>query len=230
MTDAAVPTVADATRAVLLAARLRPVPGPGGLPSVLASLSLAVDDLDVLVGRLELAGLIEERPKSAPGWRVTPEGREEGERLLAAELDGLGVRAAVTGAYERFVSHNGALLRACTDWQLRDANPPDVVVNDHSDPVYDRAVITRLGAVHDAVLPVCDDLAKLLGRFSGYRPRFTTAIDRVRAGDLDALDKPDNDSYHAIWFELHDHLLATTGRDRSAEPLPDSATTQLPPS
>ena len=220
--------VADATRAVLLAIRLQGVADSVALGSMLASMSVVVGDLGRLLGRLELAGLVEQRPQPRPGWRLTPDGRHEGERLLAEELDRLGIRAQITGAYERFVSHNGDLLRACTDWQLRDADPSSLVVNDHTDAVYDRAVIRRLGAVHDAVLPICDDLAMHLDRFSGYGRRFTVAMERIRSSDADAFDKSFTDSYHSIWFELHDHLLATVGRDRSTEPLPPSAT--LPPS
>ena len=219
MTD---PDVAATTRATLLAVRLRPGADAATLGTVLTSMASAVDDLDTLLGRLELAGLVEQRAQTK-GWRLTDDGRAEGERLLGLELDGLGVRTAVTAAYDQFVFLNGRLLRACTDWQLRDATPSSLVVNDHDDPAYDAAVIERLGAIHEAVLPACAELAAGLHRLSGYGPRFTAAWDRIAAGDHDAFDKPDTDSYHAIWFELHDHLLATLGRDRSTEPLPGSA-------
>jgi hypothetical protein len=218
------PTLADATRSTLLAVRLRPLTPAMGLASLLASMGLAVTDVEQLLGRLELAGLVEHRLRDeAPRWRLTDDGRKEGERLLGQEVDELGVRGGVTDAYERFVEQNGPLLRACTDWQLLDANPKAPVVNDHSDPEHDRAVIERLGAVHDAVVPICADLTAELGRFSVYEPRFSAAMGRIRSGDHAAVDSPSTDSYHAIWFELHDHLLATLGRDRSLEPLPDAA-------
>jgi hypothetical protein len=220
--DPATSALADATRSVLLAVRLRPSAPPPVLEAVLASMTADVDDLGRLLGRLEMAGLIDDRPGAPGRWRLTPEGRHEGERLLAVELDRLGVRDQVVDAYERFLPLNGGLLRACTDWQLRDANPSQLQVNDHTDPVFDRAVLARLGAISDAALPICRDLTARLVRFSGYEPRFTAAMDRIRAGDLDAVSGPTGDSYHAVWFELHDNLLATLGRDRSAEPLPDS--------
>ena len=223
------PSLADATRSVLLAVRLRPMRTADELAAALDAMSLPVDDVATLLGRMELAGLVEERERDGGRrWRLTADGRAEGERLLALEVDGLGIRAAVTAAYDRFLARNGALLRACTDWQLRDANPSAPVPNDHSDPEHDRAVIGRLGAVHDEVLPICADLAGTLGRFGVYGPRFTTAMARINAGDHAAGDGPDTDSYHAVWFELHDHLLATLGRDRSLEPLPDAAWTPPP--
>ena len=36
-------------------------------------------------------------------------------------------------------------------------------------------------------------------------------------GDLDLLTKPIIDSYHTIWFELHEELIALAGRTREAE-------------
>lgn len=223
MDDASPTALADATRSVLLVVRLRPMASTTDLQALLLAMGITVDDVGQLLGRLELAGLVEQRGTDPAGWRLTDDGRSEGERLLALELDGLGIRNGVTGGYERFLAHNSALLRACTDWQLRDANPAAPVVNDHTDAAFDRQVIDRLGALHRAVLPICDHLTEQLGRFTVYGPRFSHAIDRINAGDTDAVDAPGADSYHAIWFELHDHLLATVGRDRSTEPLPEAA-------
>jgi hypothetical protein len=222
MADPPVP-VADATRAVLLAIRMAAAAETEALRERLAAMAIVIDDLDVLLGRLELAGLVERREGTFPGWRLTDDGRAEGERLLTVEVDHLGVRDRVTTAYDIFVTLNGPLLRACTDWQLLDANPAAPVVNDHTDEAFDRAVLDRLGGINEQALPVCDELARHLARFSMYRPRFTQAMDRIHAGDLTAVDTPMTDSYHSIWFELHDHLLATLGRDRASEPLPPPA-------
>ncbi|MBK5221763.1 MAG: transcriptional regulator [Acidimicrobiia bacterium] len=223
--------VAAAARAALLGIRLRPTIDLVGLDALLGSMSIPVDELITLVGRLEVAGLVERRGETAPGWRLTADGRHEGERLLAAELDERVIGTSVTRCYEQFVAQNGPLLHACTDWQLRDPTPGALVVNDHSDREYDRAVIDRLVDVHNAVSPVCDELAQLLPRFAGYRPRFDDAMRRIEGGDLGSLDTPPAvdkvsvamdhaESYHSIWFELHEHLIATVGADRAAEPLP----------
>jgi len=74
-----------------------------------------------------------------------------------------------------------------------------------------------VAAVHDAVLPVLADLTAASARFGGYAPRLGNALDRVRAGSTDWFDKPTIDSYHAVWFELHEDLLATLGLDRASE-------------
>lgn len=217
-------SLADLTRAVLLAVRLRAVAGTDVLHASLASAFATVDDLDDLLRRLERAGLVEHRAGSFPGWRLTADGRAEGERLLSVELMERDVRSAVTDAYERFLSYNGPLLRVVTDWQLVDANPSSLVVNDHADAAYDAAVIERLRAIHRAVLPICSSLTSALDRFSVYAPRFEDALDRLGSGDVSAFDGSDVDSYHHVWFELHDHLLATLGIDRSTEPVPHTGT------
>ena len=222
-------SLADATRAVLLGVRLRAVASTDDVRMSVEAEDVVVDDVDALLRQLERAGLVEHRDGRFPGWRLTDDGRAEGERLLGVELDTAGARAGVQGAYERFLALNGILLRVCTDWQLVDADPSSLVVNDHVDPTYDRAVIDRLRAVHEQVQPVCSSLGAQVARFATYEPRFATALAGVDAGDREGFDKDALDPYHAIWFELHDHLLATLGIDRSTEPLPDTTHRAPPP-
>ena len=199
---------ADEVREVLLLLRLR---------GSTADVSAAHADL---LPRLELAGLVEQG--GGGRWRLAADGRAEGQRLLAAELDAARARPVVAGAHERFVALNGMLLRVCTDWQLRNADPSSIVVNDHADAAYDAAVLARLDGVHRGVLPVCADLTDALGRFGGYATRLTDAHARITHGDVAALDEPAPTSYHGTWFELHEDLVATLGIDRGSEPLPDT--------
>ena len=66
-------------------------------------------------------------------------------------------------------------------------------------------------------MPICDDLAGCLARYGHYGPRLQNALDRVRAGELDWFTKPMVASYHTVWFELHEDLLATLGIERGSE-------------
>jgi hypothetical protein len=161
----------------------------------------------------EQEGLARRREGRMPGWILTADGRAEGERLLAAELQESGGRDVIAAAYRRFLGQNGELLSVCTAWQVRDENSQRL--NDHADLVYDAAVVERLAAVDAGIRPVCADLAAELDRFSGYAERFAAAIDRVRAGEKEWFAKPLIDSYHTVWFELHEDLLATLGLDRA---------------
>ncbi len=153
------------------------------------------------------------------GFTLTAAGRAEHARLLSEELDGHGVRDAVHAAYAKFLGHNGDLLTVCTAWQLRDVDG-ESVINDHTDPVHDAAVIEQLAAVHGHVAPICAELAESLERFSAYGPRLADALGRVQAGDTAWFTKPMIASYHTIWFELHEDLLATLGIERGQEATP----------
>jgi len=178
--------------------------------------SLDVDGAAERLARFEARQYTRHRTGRVSGWTLTSLGRSEGERQLAAELDAVAGRGPVTDAYRGFLTHNADMLQICTEWQVRDADGTQDI-NDHSDEAYDREVVARLEALDAAVGPVCVELAGTLGRFSNYRDRFSGALDRVRAGEPDWFTKPTIDSYHTVWFELHENLLATLGIERGSE-------------
>jgi len=151
------------------------------------------------------------------GWMLLPAGRAEGERMLAAELEAIGVRHDVEAVYRSFLALNQRLLRACTDFQLRPSGGSEPVLNDHRDPVYDAGVIDSLATIDREVQPIATSLAAGLARFGRYPARFTRALEKTRAGDADWFAKPTIDSYHTVWFELHENLLSTLGIPRGGE-------------
>jgi pyruvate,orthophosphate dikinase len=54
-------------------------------------------------------------------------------------------------------------------------------------------------------------------RLAVYGPRFDVAFDAFAAGDHSMLASPLKDSYHTVWFEYHEEMIALTGRDRATE-------------
>lgn len=160
-------------------------------------------------------GWVTRRDGLVSGWSLTPAGKARDRAAIDAELASSGARAAVERAYGRFLDLNPQLLQVCADWQLRDGS-----LNDHADAGYDASVIERLRAIDAAVQPVCADLAAALDRFATYGPRLRAALDRVTSGDHDWFVKPVIDSYHTVWFELHEDLLVTLGLERSKEGTP----------
>jgi hypothetical protein len=152
------------------------------------------------------------------GWMLLPSGRTEAARLLAEELEATGARGDIDAAYREFLSFNQSLLHVCTDWQLRPVDGDgEPVVNDHADAAYDANVIGALRALDGEVQPVCASLASVLERFAGYGARLTNALRRTEAGEPDWFTKPTIDSYHTVWFELHENLLATLDIERGKE-------------
>jgi hypothetical protein len=209
------PTPTEPRLAVLHGLRLKGVAEAQGLAEVTG---LHVDEVAATLADLAAAGLVSHRDGSFGGWSISPAGRTEHERLVAEELDDLGVRDAVHSAYRRFLALNPEMLATCTRWQLRADGSGEETLNDHSDPDYDAAVVAELVSLHEQVVPVLADLAALLPRFARYEPALAAALEAVRAGDGDMFTKPIVASYHTLWFELHEDLLASLSLDRSAEP------------
>jgi hypothetical protein len=170
------------------------------------------DDVEKQLDALADEQLVIHRDGRLSGWSLTPAGRTEHERLLAKELADVGGRDDVERAYHAFLELNGELLAVCTAWQMKGE-----ALNDHTDEEYDRGVIDRLLSLHASLGPILDGLTACLGRYEGYAPRFDAAIGRLRAGDRDYFTKPMIDSYHTVWFELHEDLLATLGVERAKE-------------
>jgi hypothetical protein len=177
---------------------------------------MEIEVVETVLGQTAEAGWTRHRDGRLSGWSLTVEGRARGEELLAEELDATGARAAVDDAYERFLGLNGELLSVCTDWQVVVVDGHESV-NDHADAAHDAAVLDRFGSLHAASAPITTDLATALVRFGSYGGRLDAAHAKVVAGDTDWLTRPMIDSYHTVWFELHEDLLATLGRRRSEE-------------
>ncbi len=184
-----------------------------------STLDEQLTDIDAQLRQLGSLGWVQHRRGTAAGWSLTAEGRRHGERLLRAELEIAGTAAQLHASYQEFLALNADLLAVCTDWQTMVVDGA-LVPNDHADPVRDGAVLDRLSDLHLAAVPVLDALSAALGRFAGYRGRLDRAHRHVRDGRTEWIAKPTVDSYHGVWFELHEHLLVTLDRDRSSEPVP----------
>jgi hypothetical protein len=181
-------------------------------PAVVEAVGADVSDVVARLENAQADGLVSRRDGTIKGWSLTPGGRAKHSELIANELADSGARDKVADAYRRFLAINAELLATCTDWQLRGG-----ALNDHADRDYDAAVILRLREVNAAVQPVCQDLGGALDRFSRYGARLDEALRKVEAGQHDWFAKPMIDSYHTVWFELHEDLLVTLGIERSKE-------------
>jgi hypothetical protein len=156
-------------------------------------------------------------------WGISEAGRGEDARWTAEELAERAARSAVSSAFEKFMVLNPELLDLCSAWYMRteDGMPAP---NDHSpaelgrsaasrDRRYDAQVLNRFVDLDRRADPVCAELAEALPRFRRYRLRLTAALDLARSGALEHL-ADSMTSYHVVWFQLHEDLLATLGRAR----------------
>ena len=179
--------------------------------------AMPVDEVTAHCQALAGDGLVSRRDGRLSGWSLTADGRSAHATEVAAELERAGCRDVVDAAYRRFLSVNGDMLATCTDWQLRTDEGGAQVVNDHSDESWDAGVLDRLRALDAAVRPVLEPLCASLERFRCYPERFDAALGLVLAGEREWFTRPVIDSYHTVWFELHEDLLSTLGLARASE-------------
>ena len=128
--------------------------------------------------------------------------------LLADERSNVDA-AAVLAAYGEFSSVNAEFKALVTDWQLKDGRP-----NTHEDSRYDAAVLARLDDVHRRVTPIIAAAAAQLPRLHRYSVKLQAALDNIHAGETMWLTQPLIDSYHTVWFELHEELILAAARTR----------------
>jgi len=148
-------------------------------------------------------------------YRLTDAGRARGARLLADEQRAIGAQGAVA-ALDDLLAFDGRVKAVVTDLQLRqtDGGP---VINDHADAAYDATVVARLAALHEEAAAWLAGLEPRWPRAARYRVRLTAALDRALGGDVRFVASPRVDSYHGVWFELHEDLILLAGRTRAEE-------------
>lgn len=157
-------------------------------------------------GLAELAGAM---------FKLTDDGRAVGTEMIATDQEHWGAGNAER-ALDAFVPLDGRIKVIVTAWQMRDDNGQPVL-NDHTDAEYDAGVLSDLRTFHkDAVAwiqPLCDGLPRL----STYVARLESAAHLVATGDHTYIASPRVDSYHNIWFELHEDLILLAGKTREGE-------------
>lgn len=142
------------------------------------------------------------------GMALSPAGRDWLAQQLEEERAGLDA-AALNAAYARFLLLNQRFKRLVTDWQLSSTGGQTQAAL--------AALAEAMDGLHAELEPLIEATAAHVPRLGRYAGRFEAAIARLRAGDASMLASPLKDSYHTIWFEFHEELIALCGRDRAAE-------------
>ncbi|WP_327242163.1 transcriptional regulator [Streptomyces sp. NBC_01320] len=206
------PVSSHATSTDLLVLHTLRCIGFSGLSGVARVSGLPESDVESELIDLAVAGLVTYAAGDFGGWGLTEEGRAADAERIADELEEAGARARLTAAFDRFLVLNPELLDLCTAWQTRTVDG-FMTMNDHSDPSYDGRVLDRFTEFHQRAEPLCAELSAALLRFQRYPVRLADALARARAGALEYVTDSTS-SYHTVWFQLHEDLLATLGIPR----------------
>lgn len=146
-------------------------------------------------------------------YALTPAGRMILDNQYSRFYDALREDAAFIAAYERFERVNVELKQVITDWQTLEVGGQKVR-NDHSNKEYDGEVLDRLGEVHERFEPILAQLIRGLPRLAVYRHKLERALEEAESGKLQWVSDAKLESYHTVWFEMHEDLLRVLGRVR----------------
>jgi hypothetical protein len=182
-----------------------------GTPETIAG----IVGIDAEAVREVLASLVQaKRVVEAQGkYLLTPPARMALDGDYSRLYGDLRANADFKAAYESFERLNGALKQLITDWQTIVVGG-ERVPNGHGDKDYDAAIIDRLGALHERVESVLARLAGALPRFAIYRDKLLAALEKAEDGEIAWVSDAKIESYHTLWFELHEDLLRLMGRER----------------
>jgi pyruvate,orthophosphate dikinase len=146
---------------------------------------------------------------------LTAAGQQRCAALLATDQERWSL-AEAGAALDAFVPLDRRVKEVTTAWQVRRVGGQETL-NDHGDAGYDAAVLDRLAAVHEDATAWLRPLVGRVPRLGRYLLRLDRAWAALRSGDHRFLASPRVDSYHSIWFELHEDLIKLAGRTREDE-------------
>lgn len=147
--------------------------------------------------------------KTTPrGYALTPDGR--GWVLEQIALEAAALEAGILEAeWEQFLQLNHRFKALVTEVQHSGING-----SGHERWNW---LLEEMSSLHDAFTPVVQGVSTKAPRLAAYAPRFDAAIGAIQSGDHTMIASPLKDSYHTLWFEYHEELIALTGRDRATE-------------
>jgi pyruvate,orthophosphate dikinase len=143
--------------------------------------------------------------------KLAPSGAEEAASVIAGHCARAGVNQ-LTDVLMSFREINAEFKSLVTEWQMR-ASPE---TDETTVKATERRILAQLQNLHTRL---CAWLASTAaaGATQLYVDRFHRAAGRLANGETSYLVSPRVDSYHNVWFELHEFLIRLAGRTRQEE-------------
>jgi pyruvate,orthophosphate dikinase len=193
--------------------RVLALKGMGSAEAVADVLGCPTEDVEAVIAGLVAAADAQELP--AGRVRLLPAAIARVDERFAA--DAVRIGPTIEPLLDDFHTVNDRFKEVVTAWQMKERGG-DMVPNEHDDPAYDEAVIARLRTeIHAAIEPIIAAVVDAEPRFERYVDRLAVALDAVEGGDAQMVAHPLRDSYHTVWFELHEELIRLSGRNRADE-------------
>jgi pyruvate,orthophosphate dikinase len=183
------------------------IKGAATLEQLVESLGAELKTIQVLLEQLHQDAFVE----TASGQlRLTAPGKLQAADLFAADRAGVGRAEQLLDEFHAF---DARMKQVVTAWQMRESGG-EQVLNDHTDAAYDASVLDELAALHGDTVSWLVSLLSIR-RFAVYRSRLSRALALCRDGDQRFVASPRVDSYHSVWFELHEDLIRLAGKKRA---------------
>jgi len=204
-TDDAVPTADEVVRALF-------IKGFATVELLAPAVLTAPETLTPVIDAMTGDGLIAD---TGGMFQLTDEGKALGLEMIAADRQLWGV-ANTSAALDAFLPLDIRIKQVVTAWQMSEVDGKPVL-NDHSDAAYDAAVLADFASINQDAIAWLGPLHAGLPRLVDYSSRLQHAATLVAGGDHMFIASPRVDSYHSIWFELHEDLIHLAGRTRADE-------------
>ena len=178
--------------------------------AVAAAVGLTEDEVRTVLDDAVAKGRV---ARSGEGYTLLPTARVALDgaysRLYAAQR----ADAAFVAVHERFETINRELKALMTAWQTIEIDG-ESVLNDHTNKDYDDRLIDRLGSLHERAETILRQLGAGLPRLAIYAEKLDAALEKAEDGAIEWVSGARIESYHTVWFELHEDLLRILGRTR----------------
>lgn len=161
-------------------------------------------DIGVILSGLEARGYVEYFEPEM--WLITDDGKARFRSCLQQRRKDL--LPLIQEKFDRFNDLDHRIKEVCSSWQTK----PEGKANRHDDPAYDLSLVAALTEVNQQI--------KTLLSGGGLEKEFELLADldealaKVKQGEVEYYTGLWVSSYHNVWRELHEDILATLGLER----------------
>lgn len=147
-------------------------------------------------------------------FMITPAGRAHLDDVYPtafAELRADETLGATLADFEKGINKQNLALM--TSWQTITVDGAEHP-NDHSDADHDAKVIDKLARLHERAETILAPFTGIDAVSKRFVDRLGTALGHVDRGEHDYVSSVRLDSYHTVWYQMHEHLLRMMGEER----------------